>query len=179
MPRFQIDPWESTALRVRIEDAKKNPLFKNLRDRLIDNVWTIFQEIAQKDAEEGIQVLKALGGKSKIIKDELEKALKEEGLEPSGKEWLEAPDEDFIIVALNEELLKIRPKLDTMLAEEYRKVHEGTAPSPTYIQDPVRRIVERYRRKKYLEDKPAKPFRKKPTLRTEEIIGFPPYEERK
>ena len=50
---------------------------------------------------------------------------------------------------------------------------------PTYVESPVRQIVERYRKKKYLKDKPPKPFRKKPTLRTEEILGFPPYEERK
>jgi len=46
-------------------------------------------------------------------------------------------------------------------------------PSPSYIESPVRNIVERYRKKKYLPDKPPKPFTKKPTLRTPEILGRP------
>jgi len=53
------------------------------------------------------------------------------------------------------------------------------SPGPTYVESPVRQIVERYRKKKYLKDKPAAPFRKKPIMRTKELIGFPPYEERK
>ena len=46
-------------------------------------------------------------------------------------------------------------------------------PSPSYIESPVRDIVERYRKKKYLPDEPPKPFTKKPTLRTPEILGRP------
>ena len=52
-------------------------------------------------------------------------------------------------------------------------------PSPSYVESPVRQIVERYRRKKYLKSKPAKPFRKKPTLVQEDLLGFPPFKERK
>lgn len=58
------------------------------------------------------------------------------------------------------------------------KVEGYSTTSPSYIQSPVREIVERYRKKKYLEDKPAKPFTKKPTLRTEELLGFPIFKER-
>ena len=47
------------------------------------------------------------------------------------------------------------------------------SPDPSYIQSPVRELVEDYRNKKYLPDQPAKPFRKKPTLRTPEILGRP------
>lgn len=51
--------------------------------------------------------------------------------------------------------------------------------APSYVQDTVRRIVERYRKRKYLKDKPADPFRKKPTLQTEDLLGLKPYKKRK
>lgn len=49
----------------------------------------------------------------------------------------------------------------------------GYSTSPGYVDDTVRRIVERYRKKKYLKDKPPAPFKKKPSLRTKEILGQP------
>ena len=45
--------------------------------------------------------------------------------------------------------------------------------SPTYVDDTVRRIVERYRLKKYLKGLPPKPFHKKSPIRTEKILGRP------
>jgi len=90
-------------------------------------------------------------------------------------------DEDrdfpFTVHLLEDDVWTVTLEPIGLAARSLEKI--SLAPSPSYIESPVRRIVERYRRKKYLEDKPPKPFRKKPTLQIKEILGFPPYEERK
>jgi len=87
---------------------------------------------------------------------------------------LHGPEEDLpFIINLTE------GEVWTVTLEDALPKKAFAAPSPSYIQSPVREIVERYRKKKYLEDKPAKPFRKKPTLQIEELIGFPIFEERR